>query len=98
MARNAPLSIDVQPVRFLEYPPKCCYECLRRLVPHPDMEHSLVESTGWLSDLPFLSSSYGFKTIEFEKGKAGIALQSKEKLVGVIDTLIAAVRSGELDG
>ena len=41
---------------------------------------------------------YGFKTIEFEKGKAGIAVASKEKLIGVIDTLIAAVRAGELDG
>lgn len=45
-----------------------------------------------------LTVRYGFKTLEFEKGKAGIAVPSKEKLVGVIDTLIAAVRSGELDG
>jgi hypothetical protein len=45
-----------------------------------------------------LTVRYGFKTIEFEKGKAGIAVPSKEKLVGVIDTLIAAVRAGELDG
>jgi hypothetical protein len=37
----------------------------------------------------------GFKTIEFEKGKAGIAVPSKEGLVGVIDTLIAAAQSGE---
>ena len=44
-----------------------------------------------------LTVRYGFKTIEFEKGKAGIAVPSKEKLVGVIDTLIAAVRAGELD-
>ena len=44
-----------------------------------------------------LTVRYGFKTLEFEKGKAGIAVPSKEKLVGVIDTLIAAVRSGELD-
>ena len=44
-----------------------------------------------------LTVRYGFKTIEFEKGKAGIAVASKEKLVGVIDTLIAAVRAGELD-
>lgn len=45
-----------------------------------------------------LTVRYGFKTLEFEKGKAGIAVPSKEKLVGVIDTLIAAVRAGELDG
>jgi hypothetical protein len=44
-----------------------------------------------------LTVRYGFKTIEFEKGKAGIAVPSKEKLVGVIDTLIAAVKAGELD-
>ena len=44
-----------------------------------------------------LTVRYGFKTIEFEKGKAGIAVTSKEKLIGVIDTLIAAVRGGELD-
>jgi hypothetical protein len=44
-----------------------------------------------------LTVRYGFKTIEFEKGKAGIAVPSKEKLTGVIDTMIAAVRAGELD-
>ena len=44
-----------------------------------------------------LTVRYGFKIIEFEKGKAGIAVPSKEKLIGVIDTLIAAVRAGELD-
>ena len=39
----------------------------------------------------------GSKRIEFEKGKTGISIPSKEKLVGVIETLIAAVRAGELD-
>ena len=29
-----------------------------------------------------------FKTIDFEKGKAGIGVASKEKLIGVIDTLM----------
>jgi hypothetical protein len=38
----------------------------------------------------------GGKPMEFDKGKSGIAVQSVEKLPGVIDTLIAAVRSGEL--
>jgi hypothetical protein len=33
----------------------------------------------------------------FEKGKAGIVVPSKDKLPTVIDTLIAAVRAGELD-
>ena len=37
------------------------------------------------------------KPVEFEKGKAAIAVPSLDKLPGLIDTLIAAVRSGELD-
>lgn len=44
-----------------------------------------------------MSIKFGAKPIEFEKGKAGIAVQSKDKLPAVIDTLIAAVRAGELD-
>jgi hypothetical protein len=39
----------------------------------------------------------GGKPIEFDKGKSGIAVASVEKLPGVIDTLIGAVRNGELD-
>jgi hypothetical protein len=39
----------------------------------------------------------GWKAIEFERGKAAIAVQSLEKLPPVIDTLITAVRNGELD-
>ena len=37
------------------------------------------------------------KPIEFEKGKAGIAVASAGKLTIVIDTLISAIRNGELD-
>ena len=37
------------------------------------------------------------KPIEFEKGKAGIAVPSTDKLPSVIETLITAVRNGELD-
>jgi len=44
-----------------------------------------------------MSIKFGSKPVEFEKGKAGIAAPNKEKLLGVIDTLIAAVRAGELD-
>jgi hypothetical protein len=44
-----------------------------------------------------MSIKFGAKPIEFEKGKAGIAVPSKDKLPTVIDTLIAAVRAGELD-
>jgi hypothetical protein len=39
----------------------------------------------------------GAKRIEFEKGKAAIAVASMDKLPGVIDSLIKAVRAGELD-
>ena len=39
----------------------------------------------------------GYKPIEFEKGKGGIMVGDAEKLPVVIDTLIAAVRAGELD-
>src|SRR6266480_4918706 len=39
----------------------------------------------------------GSKRIEFEKGKAAVAVGSLEKLPGVIDALIKAVRAGELD-
>jgi hypothetical protein len=39
----------------------------------------------------------GWKPVEFEKGKAAIAVPSLDKLPSVIDTVIAAVRAGELD-
>lgn len=39
----------------------------------------------------------GWKQIEFEKGKSAIAVPSLDKLPGLIDTLVAAVRGGELD-
>ena len=39
----------------------------------------------------------GQKPVEFEKGKAAISVGSPEKIGALIDTLIAAVRSGELD-
>jgi len=44
-----------------------------------------------------MSIKFGAKPVEFEKGKAGIVVGSKEKLPAVIDALIAAVRAGELD-
>src|ERR1700675_3349430 len=40
---------------------------------------------------------FGAKPIEFQKGKPGIVVPSKDKLPAVIDTLISAVRAGELD-
>ncbi|MDA9415108.1 hypothetical protein XI04_09000 [Bradyrhizobium sp. CCBAU 11430] len=44
-----------------------------------------------------MSIKFGAKPIEFEKGKAGIVVGSKDKLPAVIDALIGAVRAGELD-
>jgi hypothetical protein len=44
-----------------------------------------------------VSVKFGARPIELEKGKAGIVVGSKEKLPALIDTLIAAVRDGELD-
>ena len=39
----------------------------------------------------------GYKPIEFDKGKTAIAVASLDRLPSVIDTLITAVRNGELD-
>jgi hypothetical protein len=39
----------------------------------------------------------GLKQIEFEKDKLAIAVSSLDKLPSIIDTLITAVRNGELD-
>jgi len=44
-----------------------------------------------------LTVRYGAKLIEFEKGKAAIAVGDKTNLVTVIDAVIAAVNGGELD-
>ena len=39
----------------------------------------------------------GLKPIEFGKGKPAIAVSSLDKLPSVIDTLITAIRNGEID-
>src|SRR5262245_51658985 len=52
-----------------------------------------IDATGGL----VLSVFHGTRPIEFEKGKAGIAVSSREKLPALIDSLIGAVRAGELD-
>jgi hypothetical protein len=44
-----------------------------------------------------LTIKVGLKALEFEKGKAGIAVRAPERLESVIDTLIAAIKAGELD-
>ena len=45
----------------------------------------------------YLTVKYGQKAIEFEKGKAAIAVPSKEAIAGVLEVLITAVQNGELD-
>jgi Family of unknown function (DUF6641) len=68
-------------------------------------EKSLVETKQrvlrWWNVQPNGSYAFvirsGWKPIEFEKGKAAIAVPSLDKLPAVIDTLITAVRNGELD-
>jgi hypothetical protein len=45
----------------------------------------------------FMTVKFGGRPLEFEKGKAAIAVPAKEKLPGVIETLITAARGGELD-
>jgi hypothetical protein len=68
-------------------------------------EKSLVETKQrvlpWWSAQPNGTYAFcirsGWKPIEFEKGKAAIAVPTLEKLPPIIDTLIAAVRNGELD-
>ena len=39
----------------------------------------------------------GWKPIEFDKGKSAIVVLSQDKLPAIIDTLVTAVRNGELD-
>jgi hypothetical protein len=39
----------------------------------------------------------GFKPIEFAKGQTAVAVPSLDKMPAVIDTLITAIRNGELD-
>ena len=45
-----------------------------------------------------LTVKAGFKVLEFQKGKPGIAVGALEKLESVFDTLIDATAAGELDG
>jgi hypothetical protein len=53
----------------------------------------IIDGSGFV----VLTVRYGSKTLEFEKGKAAIAVGTVEKLEGVLTTLIAATRNGELD-
>jgi hypothetical protein len=54
----------------------------------------------WRSDAAgnlILAVHYGAQKVELEKGKAGIVVGKKEKLIPTIETLIEAVSNGELD-
>lgn len=44
-----------------------------------------------------LSVRYGFRVLEFEKGKPGVMVGPIEKLPAVLEALIGAVGSGEFD-
>jgi hypothetical protein len=71
----------------------------------PDGSKALVDhprrlKPWWKADekgFVVLTVRSGFKILEFEKGKAAIAVGTVEKLEGVLTTLIAATRAGELD-
>ena len=55
----------------------------------------------WRTDVTgavVLTVRYGAKPIEFSPGKAAIAVGKKDKLIPTIETVIAAVEAGELDG
>ena len=72
----------------------------------PDGSKALVDhprrlKPWWKADekgFVVLTVRSGFKTLEFEKGKAAIAVGAVDRLDGVLTTLIAAARAGELDG
>jgi hypothetical protein len=54
----------------------------------------------WRTDVTgnvVLKVLYGTRAIEFQPGKAAIAVGKKEKLIPTIETVIAAVVAGELD-
>ena len=64
------------------------------------VEHIRRLKPWWRTDekgFTVLTVRYGFTPIEFEKGKAAIAVGAREKLESVLSTLIAATRSGEMD-
>ncbi len=45
-----------------------------------------------------LAIRYGSKVLELEKGKTAILVGNPDQLVPTIDTMIAAINAGELDG
>ena len=91
---------------------RCCFSTWRRSSPLPVQRWTKVDGERqattkqqavrpwWKTDATgqvVMSVKFGAKPIEFEKGKAGIVVPSKDKLPAVIDTLISAVRPGSRD-
>lgn len=58
-----------------------------------------IKSWWWTGEKgeTLLSIQYGSKTLEIAKGKAAIEVASAGDLVSVLDVVIDAVQSGELD-
>ena len=55
----------------------------------------------WVQDVTgnwLLAIHYGSKVIEIEKGKTAIVVGNPDQLVPTIETVIAAINAGELDG
>lgn len=55
----------------------------------------------WVNDadgICLLAIRYGSKVLELEKGKTAIVVGNPDQLVPTIDTVIAAITAGELDG
>ena len=104
LARRANLIARLEDQKNLAKDPNYA-PTITRWVKDPDgikqrMELKKPLRPAWRTDVTgaiVLTVRYGFKAVEFEKGKSGIAVPSKEKLGSVIDTLMAAVRAGELD-
>ena len=77
----------------------------RRTVRNPDGTKTVTEREKrvrpwWRTDERgsiVLTVRLGLKALEFEKGKSGIAVESMDRLDGVIGTIIEAVKAGELD-
>ena len=76
----------------------------RRWTGKGDARHQVEKTqrvSPWWKELPdgslVMTLRVGFSAVEIEKGKAGIAVPSRDKVPEVIETLVAAARAGELD-
>tara|TARA_Y100000294_G_C8318702_1_gene241764 strand:- start:22 stop:435 length:414 start_codon:yes stop_codon:yes gene_type:complete len=64
------------------------------------VEKSRTIKPWWFTDLQgdmYLIVKVGHKKVEFEKGKSAIKVGSKDNLETVLNTVISATESGELD-